>query len=223
MASDSKKGTGGVPDGFDALQREVRSAAARSPEFLSFDATHDIDTALNKTACIEYKDADGNTSRRWITIRSVDECAPKPLIFAYCWVRRELRSFRADRVRTFIDGNGECISGRKFFKKIGVELPAPPPPIRSRTEGKPKKDKWDNKRTGSKKAASYSPSWDITGTDNSYTIGEASSSPLAGLKAAEERIRARKQANKQEQPGTGSVICGWVIFGLIIYLISLLF
>ncbi|AMW35730.1 hypothetical protein HEQ62_10180 [Haematospirillum jordaniae] len=125
-----------MPDGFNALQREVRSAASRSPEFLSFDGLVDAEDVCDKAVCMEYTNADGGKSKRWITMRSIDEDGPTPKFFAYCWVRRQVRSFRADRVETFIDCDGECISGRDFFERIGVNLPPPASVSRSRKKSR---------------------------------------------------------------------------------------
>lgn len=136
MVSNNKQGEDGVPDGFNALQKEVRSASSRAPDFLLLDSLIDAEGVCDKAVCMEYTNADGGKSKRWVTMRSIDESGSTPKFFAYCWVRRQVRAFRADRVETFIDHDGECISGRNFFEKIGVDLPAPASASRSRKKSR---------------------------------------------------------------------------------------
>ncbi len=220
-----------MPDGFNALQKEVRSASSRAPDFLSLDDAINIEDACNKAVCMEYQDADGNKSKRWVTIRSIDEYEPTPKFFAYCWVRRELRSFRADRVETFIDHDGECISGRDFFEGIGIDLPPPSASSPSRSDKKSRQagsrnihesKKYSGGRTTSPRAQMKEDDWGHTYESSGYS-GGGTTSPLAQLKAAEERIRAGKKTSADEKPETGSVIGGFVIIGVAIYLVSLLF
>lgn len=70
-----------------------------------------------------------DSSRRWITIRSVTMAPPEKLT-AYCWKRRALKSFRLDRVAAVFDADGVVMEPDSFFGAFGVAITfmaAPPP------------------------------------------------------------------------------------------------
>lgn len=70
-------------------------------------------------AIIDYQDANGNDTRRRITMRTLSTGPRAPLLTAICHERRALRHFRTDRIGAFIDGDtGEVTLAPKFFLEI---------------------------------------------------------------------------------------------------------
>lgn len=84
---------------------------------------------------IEYTDSRGQTSFRWITVNSVDIGQPA-ILNAYCWVRREIRTFRADRISNISDIDGEVWPAKTFFAAFGIKAK---PPQRSKPAYSPSK------------------------------------------------------------------------------------
>ncbi|WP_142847066.1 hypothetical protein [Telmatospirillum sp. J64-1] len=106
-----------MSDGFEALMAEVQSGKRGTPRLLSFDAPADGD--LTGVAMgIGYRDSSGTNSRRWVTVRSIDPVY-EGTMFAYCWKRRSLRTFRLDRISEIVDGDGEVMDAQDFWEALG--------------------------------------------------------------------------------------------------------
>lgn len=68
------------------------------------------------------------SSRRWITIRSVTLDAPQKMM-AYCWLRRAVKGFRLDRIQAVFDTDGVIMNPSSFFGAFGVQIDDPVEPI----------------------------------------------------------------------------------------------
>lgn len=72
---------------------------------------------------IEYEDAAGKLTRRRITIHRTTHENGFFFLNAYCHERHAIRTFRADRVQTFITADGEVIPGAKFLQdQMGIDI-----------------------------------------------------------------------------------------------------
>ncbi|PWE32760.1 hypothetical protein DDZ14_08415 [Maritimibacter sp. 55A14] len=65
---------------------------------------------------IDYTDANGNESRRRITLRKVARGPHAPILTAICHERKSIRHFRCDRIGCFIEPDGEVIETVDFFR-----------------------------------------------------------------------------------------------------------
>lgn len=66
---------------------------------------------------IEYTDAEGEQTRRRVTLRSIGLGTYGLMLNAVCHERRKFRTFRADRVTAVIDANGEVITFQQFCEQ----------------------------------------------------------------------------------------------------------
>lgn len=73
-------------------------------------------TTLPLDVELEYEDAKGKPTRRFVTINSVSHSGGKTYLNTWDHGRDDLRTFRADRVVCFITGDGEVV-------EPGVMLP----------------------------------------------------------------------------------------------------
>lgn len=89
-----------MSDGYKAALKASRKTGR--PYMLDFDSmpSNWVDVAF----AIDYEDFKGRKSNRWVTFRSMDG----DLLTAYCWLRKELRSFSLGRIENVIDQNGEA-------------------------------------------------------------------------------------------------------------------
>ncbi len=71
---------------------------------------------------IEYCAANGELSRRRITMRRIQFNRSVPSLYAFCHERRAIRQFRTDRIKCFITADGEIIEPILFWKSIGVDF-----------------------------------------------------------------------------------------------------
>lgn len=67
---------------------------------------------------IDYVDAQGNGSRRRISMRSISGGSHGPILKAICHERHALRAFRCDRIECFIDDDGVVTESDDFFREI---------------------------------------------------------------------------------------------------------
>jgi predicted DNA-binding transcriptional regulator YafY len=99
-----------MSDGYKALIQEAQ--AKGRPTLLSFDA---VPSEIAGVAFgIDYVDSAGQKSRRWVTARGFQE----GLLWAYCWVRRDMRSFSLHRIEAIIDDAGEVRDPASVFPGI---------------------------------------------------------------------------------------------------------
>jgi uncharacterized tellurite resistance protein B-like protein len=80
---------------------------------------------LNKTArldqinvAIDYRDAEGNQTRRPITIQEISAGDGIPVINALCHMRGAIRTFRLDRIEAFITQDGEVIAPAHYLRDV---------------------------------------------------------------------------------------------------------
>ncbi|MEQ8292507.1 MAG: hypothetical protein RIA08_09895 [Roseovarius sp.] len=66
---------------------------------------------------IDYCDADGNKTRRRITLLKMRTGPNAPMLTAICHERRAMRTFRCDRIECFISDVGEIIETDAFFRE----------------------------------------------------------------------------------------------------------
>ncbi|WP_172982753.1 TerB family tellurite resistance protein [Roseovarius bejariae] len=71
---------------------------------------------------IEYCAANGELTRRRITMRRIDFNYSVPSLYAFCHERRAIRQFRTDRIKCFITADGEIIEPNMFWRSIGVDF-----------------------------------------------------------------------------------------------------
>lgn len=96
-----------------------------SPETLPPEMIAEQDGAIlleDIFTAIEYTDANGEVSRRRITMRCLEPGPHAPLLLAICHERRAVRRFRTDRIDCFIDQNGEIIEPDDYWRDIGINL-----------------------------------------------------------------------------------------------------
>lgn len=114
-------------DGFDALMTALAngkvSATPLCLDGLASQKRGSPDDLRETVIRIDYADSNGNSSARWVTIRNIDESDP-PKLECYCWARRQMRTFRVDRVLEISDMDGETWPARKFFAKFGISVKA---------------------------------------------------------------------------------------------------
>lgn len=101
--------------GYNALMKAARRAKPGAPRLLSCDEIPE--DWMGVAFGIQYRAGNGQTTRRWITVRSVD--LSDGSMWAYCWARRDLRTFRLDRIREVVDGDGQVLSGEEFALALG--------------------------------------------------------------------------------------------------------
>lgn len=130
-------------DGYELMMALVDAEAPHAPRLVALPdllgMLPDIHPAqLNGTAVrVEYEDAKGNSSIRWVTIRSIDRGPPAKLN-GHCWAKNRYRAFRADRILSVSDEFGESCSGEEFFLGLDIDVRAETdgaPPRRSRKNG----------------------------------------------------------------------------------------
>lgn len=107
--------------GYNALMAAVRKGAPGAPVMLDLARVPQELTGI--AMGMGYRDGAGRVTRRWVTIRSID--VVDNTLWAYCWKRRDLRSFRLDRIRDVVDGVGEVRDGQAFLTSIGYGDTAP--------------------------------------------------------------------------------------------------
>ena len=70
---------------------------------------------------IEYVDAEGEATRRAITVVGFGSGQYAPGFMAYCHLRKAMRIFRLDRVEAVIDDDGEIHEDvPTFFRELGI-------------------------------------------------------------------------------------------------------
>lgn len=70
---------------------------------------------------IEYVDAEGEASRRAITVVGFTAKRHEPGFMAYCYLRQAMRQFRFDRMTAVIDDDGEVHGDvPRFFRELGI-------------------------------------------------------------------------------------------------------
>jgi len=67
---------------------------------------------------IDYCDAQGQQSRRRITLLKLRRGPNAPMLLAVCHERKAQRTFRCDRIECFITDDGETIEADKFFQEV---------------------------------------------------------------------------------------------------------
>ena len=89
-----------MSDGYKSVVAASRKDGR--PYLLDFDNIPSswVDVAF----AIDYGDFKGKKSTRWVTYRKLDG----KMLYAYCWVKKELRSFSLGRIENVIDQNGEA-------------------------------------------------------------------------------------------------------------------
>jgi len=124
-----------APKDGDGYERAVNSVRRERSKMLSVDALtragrvrpRDLE---RKTFAIEYEDAAGDQSTRWVTISSVKD----DHLGGYCWAAKSPRSFRIDRIIELYDGDGEVLSGDEFRALLaGKAQPRVPMPKANET------------------------------------------------------------------------------------------
>jgi len=70
---------------------------------------------------LEYVDADGVASRREVSIEAVVTDDKRTYLECWDYIRSGVRSFRLDRVRYFIDNDGEVIQPDVFLRNLDVK------------------------------------------------------------------------------------------------------
>lgn len=75
-------------------------------------------TTLPMDVELEYEDAKGNPTRRFVTINSVSESGGKTYLNTWDHGRDDLRTFRADRVVCFITIDGEVVEPGEMLPQL---------------------------------------------------------------------------------------------------------
>jgi len=115
-----------LDDGYAALMEDVRAGKAGGPRAVVFDTfpwTESQDAAALTGVAVGmiYQKSPRESSRRWITIRSVTAEAPQKLT-AYCWLRRAVKTFRLDKIQGLYDVDGVVVDPHPFFAAFGVRI-----------------------------------------------------------------------------------------------------
>lgn len=105
---------------------EMRIPLDDPPETHQPETAPDSKTTLSDLFCaIEYADAQGNESRRRVTMRQLVTTNGKLMLQAICHERRAFRSFRVDRISAVITEDGEVLDPGKFFARFaGTDIGA---------------------------------------------------------------------------------------------------
>lgn len=84
---------------------------------------------------IEYKDSNGDTTQRRVTMRCVEERGVHQYLYAHCHERNALRMFRLDRISYLISPDGEVENAAAWFETTlaGCEATEFTPSPRSHT------------------------------------------------------------------------------------------
>jgi len=103
------------------------------------DVGHDL---VGVSFGMEYVDAGGHVTRRWITVHGFRESTDgNHLMSAHCYLRAARRTFRLDHIRTIFDSDGVVYQPDDFFTLPGLDFgPASRrldgPGVRQRREGR---------------------------------------------------------------------------------------
>tara|TARA_R110001583_G_scaffold193866_5_gene363518 strand:- start:71530 stop:72102 length:573 start_codon:yes stop_codon:yes gene_type:complete len=96
-----------MSDGYKSVVAASRKSGR--PYLLDFDS---IPSSLSNVAfAIDYRDFKGKKSSRWVTYSSIKG----NMLWAYCWISKDLRSFHLGRIENVIDQNGEARSVESIF------------------------------------------------------------------------------------------------------------
>lgn len=116
-----------MDDGRQTLEKSLKagklSAVVISLDALGASGSMQPADLEERVVCLEYVDDSGGKSDRWVTVHSVENGYPAKLQ-CYCWVRKGPRTFRADRVASVSDMDGEVLSGTEFFATFGINTQA---------------------------------------------------------------------------------------------------
>lgn len=114
--------TGYDDDGFEAMMASKRSREPIKRLDLAEITRYSRSSSLKNVAIrIDYEDVDGVSSKRWVTIKSISKHRDSPpTMEAYCWVRRQNRTFRLDRITEVAGCDGELTDGQTFFEGFGL-------------------------------------------------------------------------------------------------------
>lgn len=95
------------PEALRAAQHAPADQSVRSKVTGQFNKIAALDQV---NVAIDYRDADGNRTRRPITIQEVSSGDGNPVINAFCHMRGAIRTFRLDRIEAFITQDGEVVA-----------------------------------------------------------------------------------------------------------------
>ncbi|MEM7678889.1 MAG: TerB family tellurite resistance protein [Myxococcota bacterium] len=104
------------------LDDESPTRGANKPLFTvqEIDDASEIDSVFT---AMEYEDSKGAVSRRRITmVRFKTATNGKTSVYAYCHERKAVRQFRIDRIKCFIEPDGEIVDPGTFWSGIGIDI-----------------------------------------------------------------------------------------------------
>lgn len=123
-----------IPDPYALARADEADAKTARPDRVEFTkepycASHlvmdDDSRDLGEAFClIEYEAANGERSRRRVSMRSLKRGAGVIYLNAFCMERRAMRQFRLDRITGMITEDGEVIDPAAYFALQGVALRA---------------------------------------------------------------------------------------------------
>lgn len=105
----------------DAPLPPAAEVGSPQPDITDDDAEPDRGTTVPLEpvfTVIDYTDATGTTTRRRITMRTLAATPSGATLKAICHERHAPRAFRCDRIRCFIDPDGQVIATPDFFRDI---------------------------------------------------------------------------------------------------------
>jgi len=122
----------GLIGGFESMSPELANedAADLLPEAAAVTHAHALAIELEPmVVAIEYRDAEGNFSRRRITTKRLLAKGRAGVLQAWCHERNAPRTFALDAILAVIDGDGVVTDPKDFWREIGVDtldlLPLP--------------------------------------------------------------------------------------------------
>lgn len=99
------------------LRRDLHVPATERTEHFA-DVTEEPTPLEEVFVVMEYESAEGELTRRRVTFRSIRMGEQSALLQAICHERKAVRTFRCDRIRAFIDADGEVLPPAMFFREV---------------------------------------------------------------------------------------------------------
>lgn len=101
------------------IEQPVTLAPATGGRLVMDQDSRDLGDAF---CLIEYEAADGERTRRRISMRSLKRAAGVVYLYAFCMERRAMRQFRVDRITGMITEDGEVLDPATYFALQGIPL-----------------------------------------------------------------------------------------------------
>ncbi|MBC7907019.1 MAG: hypothetical protein H7Y60_09780 [Rhodospirillaceae bacterium] len=228
-----------MDDGREVLAKSLKAGKV---ELLTLDGLN-RDSGLQPSdleghaVCIDYKDSEGDLSRRWISIHHVDTDADAPLIVGYCWKRRMSRTFRVDRISSVMDMDGEVLPAKEFFAAFGIApakkrqrksttLPVPEP-ASATVASAPTGGKYASQKPRKRKASDQLPDVGKPPPDvhdeperkwvNHFPGPEwdKPTGSFAKLTAAEDALKPKAETQGKKPPTKQDVVGGLILWAII--------